>query len=278
MEDTNTLFDTYSMRFRSEKTIKDYRAEIGFFEEYTGKPFCEADRDDVDDYVAFLDGSGLKSTTLSKKLHVLSAFGEYLYHEKIISTNPFKYSYGSAVTYRPIDTKDLLPKEITDQLIETLKSNGEYAVALVCQMILGTGCTVSEVLRLQAPLDVTYSEKQHRFAVTFHNYPPYQLARTVPLPDSISDDLLAYLNQLKAPRGPLFIGRSGRPLSRWTVEHALAKIGDITCRDLKASAKISYYLKAASDADVLAASGGIGRWNYRYRKAAEDIQENYLDR
>jgi len=76
----------YHRRKRS-KTKSDRRQILGKFREDVGKPLDEVERSDVQDWIEYMDGTGVKASTLNQYLCVLKHFYSWLSHELPSPTN-----------------------------------------------------------------------------------------------------------------------------------------------------------------------------------------------
>lgn len=271
--------DIYMSRFHSPETSKKYLQEFRLFEDYMGMDFEDATHEDVVCYVEYLERR-VSASTQCKKLHILSAFGEYLYEEGVLETNPFKYSYGPSTTYHaPEDMRVLSPEEC-EEIFQAMREAGDLGCELALRIIRLTGSRLDELLKVQLRRDVTYSREQDRYEITFHNFPPFQLARRVSIPDCLSPYITEYLNRNPAKPGvsAFLVNQHGTALESWTVHRALKRTGySVTVRDFKNSGTIGFFAAGASTGEVSSYTGKQDRWLHRYREAAE-LSPSLLDR
>ena len=262
MDDTTlALFEVFSQKMK-ENSRHAYKWEIERFENVTGVEFVSANKDSVAVYLQYMDNKGIASSTLSKQLHILSSFGEFLFRQRRIKTNPFQFSYAGLKTYKDLKSSDLLKREDTELLFDKLTEQGDLPAAMVGRIILYTGATLSEVLELEPYRDISYSEGQGRFRICFHNYMPYQYAREVPLPLFMTDIFQIYLDSLEGPY--LFPSKRGKRMSSRTLHYAFQNTGlSITPTDLRVSAKLFMVKEGVEGIEAL--TGDSGRWLSRYR-------------
>lgn len=263
---TKQYFDLYTRTFRKgSRTAYQYEGEIKRLETFTGKDFRETVREDVTLYREHLRLSHAPST-VSKILHVLSAFGEFL-EENGAFLNCFRYSFGEDVTYREL-TKPLPSARDMDAFF--LKLDMQYpSVGMVARIVYHTGCGLEELLQVK-PEDVVYTEQPERYCLLFHNYAPFQLMRQVTLPDAVTPFFSRHLKYLDAIHTPyLFVNRYGNKLTTTNIQIFLRQSGcGYTIRDLKTMAQIRFANSGATADEIAEYTGHTKRWLYRYRKVS----------
>src|SRR5690554_5175652 len=78
----------------SFNTISSYRIDLYQFDEFIKNTFdidiLEVNRIHVNDWIMNLSQSGLKASTINRKIVSLSSFYNYLLNKEIISKNPIK--------------------------------------------------------------------------------------------------------------------------------------------------------------------------------------------
>jgi site-specific recombinase XerD len=100
----------------SFNTISSYRIDLYQFDEFIKNTFdidiLEVNRIHVNDWIMNLSQSGLKASTINRKIVSLSSFYNYLLNKEIISKNPIKNISKPKIPMRIpqyIKLKDLSP-------------------------------------------------------------------------------------------------------------------------------------------------------------------------
>lgn len=253
-------------KFRKKsKSLQNYLTEIRLFEDFCGSMFEDATRQQVQAYVGYINDR-YSATTIEKKLHILSAFANYLYDRGMIPGNFFRYA-GPISSPRNISDADTISPEQFDSAVTALLHSAldnVLPVAAAIQIAYYTACGQEELVALQIDRDVLYSNE--RFGLVFHNFPPLQMARTVPLPQSMTGFMESYIKTIPASCPSLFYNTRGKPMSSWTLWHTLQKAAcPYTFQDIHRASLIRLLQTKISEQEAAAFNGQSGRWLYRYR-------------
>lgn len=144
----------------SDKTIISYELDLTQFFSYCQKikiNFLEIKREQIRDYLKYLDKENLKNSTISRHLSSLRSFYNYLVNENKIATNLF-----TSIRNPKLEKK--LPNflgynEVID-LINSIKVNSPeaYRNRLILELLYDTGCRVSEVIAIKL-MDIDVNAK-----------------------------------------------------------------------------------------------------------------------
>jgi integrase len=205
----DALFETYL----SHANVTGYyereaRAVWALYKQLTdGKPLKDATRDDGRKVVHHLEGQGLKSATIKKKVGWLTAAVNLAIDEGPLKFNPF-----SSIVPKRNDKQTRLPLNEDD--IKNAKSNLDrldVADGLLFRLLATTGMRLSEAFEIDGEL----KERGCRYVIVGKK--TEQSLRRVPLPAGV----LPYLP--KSVKGPLFQG--GAPAASKRLNRFLNDIG-----------------------------------------------------
>ncbi len=131
----------------SDNTIINYRVDLLEFMQFNNNRL-KISRDDVRNYLKYLYDSGVRRSSIARKLSSLRTFYNYLLKKEIIKDNPF-------VGIRNPKKENSLPKYVKEDDIDkmfsvpdTRKWIGQRNI-LILRMLYATGLRVSELVNIK---------------------------------------------------------------------------------------------------------------------------------
>lgn len=258
---------------RKAETYNSYLREIQIAESWAGEDISSFDRSMATEYKEYLLSSGLRATTISKKMRVLSAFFSYLESKKVVSDNPF-FQIATGETCLNYDPDTIEKDELNiEQALTNIYDSGHYDIYIFAMIVYRLGCKQEDLSKLRIPDDVEFDGK--RYSLVLHNYPPFQFSRRIILPLDMTELFARYIQAI--PPGYLFLTRNGTPFNRHQLIWALKKYGGITYRALRLHAQVNLLKNGVSPDDVSYAAGTSGRWTKRYVSVAKELGKSIAD-
>ena len=144
----------------SKLTVKNYAEDLDKFNMYLNERhlnYLKLSKDDIRDYLKYLDTLKLKNTTISRTLSSLRSFYSYLVIQNKIDINPFKLIRNPKKENKlPI----FLSYEEFIELLNKIKDDNELSVRnkLIIEMLYATGLRVSELTNIKLE-DINKSDK-----------------------------------------------------------------------------------------------------------------------
>ncbi|MEG0977272.1 MAG: tyrosine recombinase [Bacilli bacterium] len=135
----------------SDKTIISYSSDLNAYKKYLNKyniNYLEINREEVRNYLKFLDSCKLKNSSIARKISSIRNFYNFLVIDGLIESNIFK-----SIRNPKIERK--LPNflnyfEISDMLnCIDINSISGLRNRLVIEMLYATGCRVSELCNIK---------------------------------------------------------------------------------------------------------------------------------
>lgn len=227
MKDNIKKFKTYLEKERnySNLTIENYERDLKQYESFLELKkinYLNIDRNQIREYLKYLDGLKLSKSSVSRTLSTLRSFYSYLMIIEVIEYNPFK-----TISNPKRDKR--LPKFLTYQefieLLEKLKNDDDLSIRnkLILELLYATGLRVSELTNIKLQ-DINKSEKSIKVLGKGNK------ERIVYYGDYASDILKEYLsynrNDLlnKKESEYLLINKNGDPLKVSGVEYVINQI------------------------------------------------------
>jgi integrase/recombinase XerD len=210
---------------------RDIRQHLDFLREQKIAFPQEVMCGEFDEYLEHLRSSGLRATSMARKISALRKFYQYLLGEGYISEDPSRL----ARTYAsPKRFKGALPEEEILRLIAATEQEGDSALRLrdqaMIELLYATGLRVSELLSLR-PGDMNF---QYGFLRALGKG---SKERLVPFHEQAARKVQVYLEQARPElcrrqeADTLFVNRNGKPLSRmgfWKILRKYALAAGIT--------------------------------------------------
>lgn len=274
MNDTYMEYlDAYCNSFlHKESGFTDYLREIQIAEAWAGEDISSFDRKMAATYKEYLISSGLKATTISKKMRILSAFFTFLENKGVVNINPFFLS-ATGETYLKYNPRSLTEDEThIEQALSAIYQSERYNLYLFSILVYRLGCKMGYLLKLKVPDDIEFDGK--RYAIILHNYPPLQMSRKIVLPLDMSESFGSFLNALTP--GFLFRTKKGTAYDRFFISHTLTKYG-ISYQTLRVHAQVNLLKDGKSPDEVSYVAGTSGKWTKRYIAVAKDLGESVAD-
>lgn len=135
----------------SLNTIKGYFMHLDKYFEYVSNhhlDYLNISKDDILDYLKYLDSESLSNKSISNILSALRSFYDYLLDSKIVSSNPFRLIRNPKIEKK---LPNFLSHEELYKLIESIKCDSEldYRNKLIIEMLYSTGVRVSELVNIK---------------------------------------------------------------------------------------------------------------------------------
>ncbi len=220
----------------SKLTVKNYAEDLNKFKVYlddNNLNYLTLNKDNIRNYLKYLDSLKLKNTTISRILSSLRSFYSYLVMQNKIEINPFKLIRNPKKESKlPI----FLSYEEFIELLNKIKEDNELSIRnkLILEMLYATGLRVSELTNIKLD-DINYSDKSIRVLGKGNK------ERIVYFGDYAKKVLEEYLNTnrnelLKGKTSKyLFINKNGDRLTFRGVEYLIDEISKFTSLKYKIS-------------------------------------------
>jgi len=207
----------------SEHTVAAYASDLSqfaeFWEEHGEEVGWVPTRQVFRDYFGMLSRGGLDSRTVARKLACLRSFFRYLNSHGLYQANPLR---AIAAPKQPRKLPEQLSVEVVLAALalpDRSTPEGKRDAAIL-ELFYGTGIRLGELVGLRIE-NVDFRTRQIKV------YGKGAKERILPLGEHAAEALRDYLNSRPGAgsvvRGPVFVGRSGKPLSRRTVQRIVRK-------------------------------------------------------
>lgn len=191
---------------KSKATIEKYCRDVKAFIRYVGEGTCVT-KEAVIAYKDYL-GENYELTSANSMLAAVNYFLRFLGRRNCI-VKAFKVQKEA---FRSQERE--LTKEEYGRLLEAALSNGDQRLYLIMLTICTTGIRISEL-----PFITFSSLHSHRTRVCLKGK-----SRTVILPRELCNKLKDYCKKRGITSGSLFVTRSGKPVDRSNIFHAMKKL------------------------------------------------------
>lgn len=147
----------------SDYTIKNYKLDLTLFFDFLNKSninYLYINKDNVIDYLKYLDKMNLKNSTISRRISTLRTFYNYLMNEGLINSNIF-------LNVRNPKLEKRLPNYLNytemEELLESIDTSTDEGLKrrLLIEMFYSTGCRVSEIINIKVN-DIDFLNKKIR--------------------------------------------------------------------------------------------------------------------
>lgn len=147
----------------SDYTIKNYKLDLTLFFDFLNKSninYLYLNKDNVIDYLKYLDKMNLKNSTISRRISTLRTFYNYLMNEGLINSNIF-------LNVKNPKLEKKLPNYLNytemEELLESIdiKTDEGLKRRLLIEMFYSTGCRVSEIINIKVK-DIDFLNKKIR--------------------------------------------------------------------------------------------------------------------
>lgn len=207
----------------SEETKKDYENDLHIYKNFILKNhfnFLEINKDNIMEYLKYLDNVHYQNRTISRNLSSLRSFYNYLVEIKLINNNIFKRIKCPKIIKKLPNYLSIVEIE---QILDSIKEDSNQNIRNKClfELIYSTGLRVSEVSNIkiididmqQQTILVLGKGKKERI-VYFGEYAKKLLTKY----------LTIRFNFLKNNCDYLFLNRKSSKLSRQSIENIINKI------------------------------------------------------
>ncbi len=144
-------------------TIKNYKLDLTLFFDFLNKSninYLYLNKDNVIDYLKYLDKMNLKNSTISRRISALRTFYNFLMNEGLINSNIF-------LNVKNPKLEKKLPNYLNytemEELLESIdiKTDEGLKRRLLIEMFYSTGCRVSEIINIKVK-DIDFKDKKIR--------------------------------------------------------------------------------------------------------------------
>lgn len=190
----NTIWPAYIQKFKSKKSISNYRRAVDFFFEFTGVSFEDATKKmaiQYDEYLTKLENAEtgkIKHNTHISRLYMLRSVGDFISKCNFIENyqNPFEDMVIEKLNI-DLTSNDIPLLHDMEILFEAARNNPRDF--LIFMLAAKCGLTTGEILSLRIN-SIIYSEGEPiGLAIKKNNY-----TRSIMIPDDVKEALVEYLN------------------------------------------------------------------------------------
>lgn len=132
-------------RGASFNTIDSYRRDLEQFVEFNSKDFTDITKEDLSNYIAYLNRQSYATKTIARKVSTLHEFFKFLYSEKEIKTNP---SVHLSAPKPSVPLPKFLTEEEIKRLIKTVRLEKDPRMTAMLELMYACGLRVSELVSL----------------------------------------------------------------------------------------------------------------------------------
>ena len=205
----------------SENTLLAYENDLKRFDSYLQEkkiPFKTVTKDEILEYLKYLDQFDYKNTSIARHITVLRSFYSYLVENKVLSSNVFHRVRNPKTKRRLPNTLNLEElKKLLD--FEDAKSPRELEERAIFELLYATGMRVSELSNIQLK-DIDLKEKSIR---TLGKGSKERIVYFGEYALAALNDYLRVRNELKPKENYLFINTKGERLKRASIEAIVSK-------------------------------------------------------
>ncbi|UCZ52132.1 tyrosine-type recombinase/integrase [Bacillus shivajii] len=205
---------------RSENTIKTYCGVIQSYFcwlEAEGKSVKGLEKQDVQQYLDYLQTKQRSPSTIKKVLNTLHTFAKSLGHTHLVKD--VQYHEESKNQLPP----DCLSADEKDQLLKNIIADGNKRNVAIVQLLLSTGIRVSELCALNIT-DIKINEKNQTGQLTVSSTRK-KMERTMLLSKTVVSYINDYLKSRSDNEEALFLSNYQKRISPRTVQHTLQQYG-----------------------------------------------------
>ncbi|OIO73912.1 MAG: hypothetical protein AUJ85_06945 [Elusimicrobia bacterium CG1_02_37_114] len=210
----------------SRETTRAYKSDLGGFCDFTDKEFSGIDINRVNrlvvrKYIAFLEESSRRRSTIQRKIYAIKSFFKFLYHQKIVDSNFFGYIN--------IPKKEkLLPSFLSEtqmiELLDTVKGDSILVSRdqAMLELLYSTGIRVGELTNLNV-------DSLDFWTNTIRVFGKGDRERTVPIGDKALKSVYKYLQLRKSEKQylpsekALFLNWRGKRITSRAIRKILDK-------------------------------------------------------
>jgi integrase/recombinase XerC len=175
-------------------TIRSYSIDLNGFEKFIKNNFDieldKAKRIHINDWIMYLSESGLKSSSINRKIVALSSFYSFLVNKNIISQNPVNNISKPKISKRIpqyVKSKDLNLELLNEDIAnDAIHDYEPYRNILIIEMLYQTGMRRSELVNLKNE-DIDINRK------TIKVLGKRNKQRYIPFSDNLKKVILEYI-------------------------------------------------------------------------------------
>jgi site-specific recombinase XerD len=140
LSDIQNFLDELKIKNNSPQTIERYEQTLIEFYQFLKKDSKEITRDDIHNYLIFLNEKGLQKSTIALKLAILKSFFKFLLKQKRININP---TIGFSVK-----KEKKLPVFLSEEEMKAILEKAQSLDKAILELLYATGMRVSELCSL----------------------------------------------------------------------------------------------------------------------------------
>jgi len=151
LSDIQNFLDELKIKNNSPRTIESYKQTLMEFHHLLKKNSSEITREDIHNYLIFLNERGLQKSTIALKLAILKSFFKFLLKHKKININP---TVGFSVK-----KEKKLPVFLSEEEIKTILEKAQSPLEkAILELLYATGMRVSELCNLNL-FDINWEKR-----------------------------------------------------------------------------------------------------------------------
>ena len=207
----------------SNNTIISYERDINEYLEYLGNNhinYLKINRDNVINYLKFLDVKKLKNSTISRKISSIRGFYDFLKEKELIDVNIFKQIKNPKLERKLPNYLSYEEMRVILNSLDIKKDEGLYK-RLIVELFYATGVRVSELANIKI-FDINRNEK------TIRIFGKGRKERIVYYGEYASEMLDLYLNRIRNKLNYkneyLFLDKDGHKLTIFKIENIIKDI------------------------------------------------------
>ncbi len=284
MEELIEKFIEYIKLYKdaSDNTIISYRRDIRNFKNFILQSnidkFEDIKRNNILDYVSYLETTGKSPSTISRNIASLRAFFQYLYKQNIITSEPTNNIESPRFKKK---LPEILSLEKIELLLEQPNTNETKGIRdrAMLEVLYATGIKVTELTSLKI---------QHvNLSLGYIKFPYQNKERLIPLGSKAISAIKKYIDNvryvmIKQPNeDTLFVNCNGTPMTRqgfWKIIKVYARRSDICDNITPHILRHSFATHLMTNgADLQSVSSMLGHSDVSTTKVYEQkIKEVYL--
>lgn len=202
---------------KADATVKTYVGVLEKFKSWLikkGKELHEISKNDVQQYMDYLEEQQKNVGTIEKYLAAISVFSRFLGKSEIIL----------GIQCKEKIKEDEMPESLKEYeeklLLSAVKTDGNLRNIAIVYTLLYTGIRISELCALNVD-DIKVNEKTKTLLIKDKNREAVE--RIIPLSQEVSKHLTNYINSLDTINEALFVSSVNKRISTRAVQYMLQK-------------------------------------------------------
>jgi integrase/recombinase XerC len=151
LNDIQHFLERLKIKNSSPHTIESYEQTLTEFYQFLKKDSKEITRDDIHNYLIFLNEKGLQKSSIALKLAILKSFFKFLLKQKRININPTLCFF--------VKKEEKLPVFLSEEEMKTILEKAQYLDKAILELLYATGMRVSELCSLNLD-DINWEKRE----------------------------------------------------------------------------------------------------------------------